>query len=49
MSRRRHTTVYKGLFGEKHIVTRHEPDGNDGCMTWILAAALILFLIYGCR
>ena len=32
MARRKHTTVYKGLFGEEHIVTKCDPDGNSGCL-----------------
>lgn len=48
MSRRKHTTVYKGLFGEKHIVTKYEPDGNSGCLMWLVVGIIAFSLLQGC-
>ena len=47
MARRKHTTVYKGLFGEKHIVTKYDPDGG-GCLMWIVVGIIAFALLRGC-
>jgi len=49
MSRRKHTTVYKGLFGEKHIVTKYDdPNGDSGCLMWIVLGIVLFALARGC-
>lgn len=43
----KHTVVYKGLFGERHIVTQYGSSGG-GCLAVIIFALLVWFFLRGC-
>lgn len=43
----KHTVVYKGFFGEKHIETQYGNSGG-GCLGVIVIALLAWFFLRGC-
>jgi len=45
MTRRKLTTVYKRLIGEKHFVAKYEP---GSFLMWIVIGVIVFAVVRGC-